>query len=128
MGLGDDLKAAVLEMITDDFGSLISIRVNTRVVDMATGNVTVSTVTQSAFGAVAAPIDVEPFFGASTLTRMTSAVIVTPGAFTDPPQLHDDVAVENGVYLRVIDIEKLVGPSSITTYPVIIAYVLALGT
>lgn len=128
MGLGDDLKTAVLAMITDDFGSLISIRINSRVVDIATGEVTVTAVTQSAFGAVAAPIDVEPFFGAGTLTRMSAAVVVTPGAFTDPPELHDDVAIESGVYLRVIDIEKLVGPNSTTAYPVVIAYVLALGT
>jgi hypothetical protein len=130
MGLGDDLKAAVLEMITEDggFGSLISVKFNARSVNMATGAVTVTAVTQATFGAVASPIDVEPFFGNSTLTSMSSAVIVTPDALTDPPEIHDEVAVESGVYLRIIDIEKLVGPSSVTVYPVVIAYVLALGT
>ena len=130
MGLGDDLKAAVVSMITEDggFGSRISVRFNTRSANIQTGNVTVSTVTQETFGAVTGPVDVEPFFGQSTLTTMSSAVIVTPDALTDPPDMHDEIAVEDGVYMRVIDVQKLVGPNSTDSYPVVIAYVLALGT
>jgi hypothetical protein len=130
MGLGDDLKAAVVSMITEEggFGSRISVRFNTRSANIQTGNVTVSTVTQETFGAVAGPVDVEPFFGPSTLTTMSSAVIVTPDALTDPPELHDEIAIEDGSYMRVIDVQKLVGPNSTSSFPVVIAYVLALGT
>ena len=130
MGLGDDLKAAVVSMITEEggFGSRISVRFNTKSVSVQTGGVTVSTVTQETFGAVASPVDVEPFFGKSTLTTMSSAVIVTPDALTDPPELHDEVAVESGSYMRVMDVQKLVGPNDTSSFPVVVAYVLALGT
>jgi hypothetical protein len=130
MGLGTELQLAVIEMLTEDdgFGSKISVRFNDRTVDVTTGSNTTSTVTQETWGAVADPIDVESFFGQSTLTSMRSAVIAAPSAMTDPPELHDEIAIQDGIYLRVIDVNTLLGPNSTLEWPVVVAYIIALGS
>ena len=130
MGIGTDLQVAVIGMLTDEggFGSRVSVRYNDRTVDVITGSNTVSTVTQETWGAVAEPIDVESFFAKSTLTSMSSAVVLLPSAVTDPPKIHDEVAIQEGVYMRVMDVNTLVGPNSIASWPVVIAYIVALGT
>ena len=64
MALGDEIRAAVLEMITadDNFGSLITYRYNDRTNDVSNGTVTVTSTTSDFRGAIAEPLSVQPFF------------------------------------------------------------------
>jgi len=124
------MQLAVLGLIHDTggFGHRISVKFNSRTANVTTGSVAVSTVTQETVGAVTGSIDMESFFGHSTLTAMSTSVVLSPSDISDVPELHDEIAVESGVYLRVLDVNKIIAPDDLTSYPVIVAYVVALGT
>ena len=129
MSLGDEIKAAVLEMITadDNFGSLITYRYNDRTNDVSSGTVTVTSTTADFRGAIAEPLSVRPFFQESTLTALRSVVVVHSSSLTRAPLTHDEVAIAAGDYMRVIDIAEFRGPGD-GSRAVSIAYLLALGT
>lgn len=129
MALGDEIRAAVLEMITadDNFGSLITYRYNDRTNDVSNGTVTVTSTTSDFRGAIAEPLSVQPFFQESTLNAMRSVVVVHSSSLTRPPETHDEVAITAGEFMRVIDISEFRGPGD-GSRAVSIAYLLALGT
>lgn len=129
MALGDELKAAVLEMITadDNFGSLITYRYNDRTNNVATGEVTVSSTESEFRGAISEPISVQPFFQQSTLNALRSAVVVHSSSLTRAPETYDEIAITAGEFMRVIDIAEFRGPGD-SSRAVSIAYILALGT
>lgn len=129
MALGDELRAAVLEMITADenFGSLITYRYNDRTNDVATGNVTVTSSTSDFRGAISEPMAVRPFFSESTLVSMSSAVVIHSSSLSRAPETHDEVSITPGEFLRVIDFQEFRGPGD-GNRAVSIAYVMALGT
>ena len=129
MSLGNELRAAVLEMITADenFGSLITYRYNDRVSDITSGSVSVSSSTADFRAAISEPISVQPFFQQSTLNALRSAVVVHSSSLTRAPETYDEVSITEGEFLRVIDIAEFRGPGD-SSRAVSIAYILALGT
>lgn len=129
MALGDEIKAAVLEMITADenFGSLITYRYNDRTNDVANGTVTVTSTTSDFRAAISEPLSVQPFFQQTTLNAMRTAVVIHSSSLTRSPETYDEVAISAGEFLRVIDIAEFRGPGD-SSRAVSIAYILALGT
>lgn len=129
MTLGDDIKAAVLEMITQDgnFGSLVTVRHNARTQDVSTGQVTVTSTESTIRGAISDAISVQPFFDQSTLSSMRTAVVIHSDSLTQEINLHDEVSISAGEFLRVLDVSEFRGPGD-SGRAVSIAYILALGT
>lgn len=129
MSLGQEFVELLQELVLeeDGFGSLMTWRHIDRVSDPATGDVVETPTEQSFVGAVTRPVDLKPYFDAANLVRMTSGVVIPVGQLVSEPKQLDQVEVQSGVWLRVLDVSKLMGPGN-TGAPVTIGYLVGLGS
>jgi hypothetical protein len=98
----------------------------TRTENASTGGVTETPVEQSFRGAMVEPVRTR-MFSESTLARSTTGVLLRPQSFASwVPEILDQVEVEAGKWLRVVDIKKVTAPGG-AGLPVQVIWIAALG-
>ena len=125
MTLGTEFVELIQELISgeDGIGSQMTWRHLTRTENAATGAVASVVADEVFVGAVTDPVRLRLFSETSVATS-TCAVVIPVGAMATAPKLEDQVSVEPGRFLRIVELKAIYGPGG-TGAPVLIAYAAA---
>ena len=127
MSLGEEFKSMIAEMVAQDFGSLLSFQRNERTENIATGEVSTVTTSESFLGAITETKTLSQYFTESTVLRCSTAVVVPVDQLSVVPTQNDKIQLGAGDYLTVVEVSTYLGPNP-QGAPVNMGYLLALGS